>query len=139
MIFPTPEAAEFAFYAALETGDLNAMTAVWEGGENIVCIHPMGPRLQGAEQLRESWRRIFNSGAKLRFHISGAHGVIQDDLAIRVVYEHITVLGAEEQPAQPIIATNVYRRTADGWRLILHHASPGPASSGPRSPSSQLH
>ena len=24
----------------------------------------------------------------------------------------------------PILATNVYRRQADGWRLVLHHASP---------------
>jgi len=139
MSFPTPETAEFAFYAALETGDLDAMMAVWEGGEHIVCIHPMGPRLQGVAQLRESWRQIFSSGVKLRFHISGAHSVIQDDLAIRVVYEHITVLGVEEQPAQPVIATNVYRRTVGGWRLILHHASPGPASGGQPNPSSQLH
>jgi len=27
----------------------------------------------------------------------------------------------------PIVATNVYLRTAAGWRMIVHHASPAPA------------
>ncbi len=27
-----------------------------------------------------------------------------------------------------VIATNVYHRTAQGWRLVAHHASPGTAS-----------
>jgi hypothetical protein len=27
-----------------------------------------------------------------------------------------------------VIATNVYHRTAQGWRLVAHHASPGTTS-----------
>lgn len=27
-------------------------------------------------------------------------------------------------PKPPILATNAYRRTPDGWRLFLRHASP---------------
>lgn len=125
--FPTPEATESAFYNALERADLAAMMAVWEDSEAIVCIHPLGPRLQGTVQIRENWRRIFNSGVRLRFRISGVHRLMQGDWAIHIIYENITVLGAEEQPAQPIIATNIYRRTPEGWRMVLHHASPGPA------------
>jgi len=26
-----------------------------------------------------------------------------------------------------VVATNVYLRTAAGWRMIVHHASPAPA------------
>jgi hypothetical protein len=29
----------------------------------------------------------------------------------------------------PVIATNVYVRGPLGWRMIVHHASPAPASS----------
>jgi ketosteroid isomerase-like protein len=86
----------------------------------------MGPRLQGVRQVRESWRQIFNSNVQLRFRIAGVHRLYQDNLAFHIVYEHITVIGAKEQPAQPIIATNIYRRQKQGWRLVVHHASPGP-------------
>jgi len=30
-------------------------------------------------------------------------------------------------PTAWVIATNVYLKTALGWRLVLHHASPGSA------------
>lgn len=122
----TPEEAEYAFYSAIEGLNLEVMMAVWEVSDIIVCVHPMGPRLQGVRQVRESWRQIFNSNVQLRFRIAGVHRVYQDNLAFHVVYEHITVIGAEEQPAQPIIATNIYRRQPHGWHLVVHHASPGP-------------
>ncbi len=125
--FTNPEAAEYAFYVAIEGADLEAMMTVWEPSETIVCIHPLGPRLQGPQQIRASWRQILNSGVRLRFRIEGVQGLMQGDLAVRIVYEHITVLGTDEQPAQPVIATNIYRRTPVGWHIILHHASPGPA------------
>lgn len=124
--YTTPEAAEYAFYSAIEGINLEAMMAVWEVSDVIVCIHPMGPRLQGVRQVRESWRHIFSSNVQLRFRIAGVHRLYQDNLAFHIVYEHITVIGAKEQPAQPIIATNIYRRQQQGWHLVVHHASPGP-------------
>jgi ketosteroid isomerase-like protein len=37
-------------------------------------------------------------------------------------------------PAQAfVIATNVYLKTAQGWRLVAHHASPGTAQEVPTS------
>ena len=48
--FPTSQDAENAFYDALERADLDAMMAVWAEDEEIVCVHPTGPRLAGHEQ-----------------------------------------------------------------------------------------
>lgn len=124
--FPTPDAAESAFYNALESADLDAMMAVWEDSNAIVCIHPLGPRLQGTASVRAGWRRVFQSGVQLRFQLGDLHRLHQGDLAVHSVYEHISVLQADEQPTQPVIATNIYRRTAAGWRLVLHHAAPAP-------------
>lgn len=138
--FATPESAEYAFYSAIEGIDLEAMMAVWEPSATIICIHPMGPRLQGTHQVRESWQRIFSSGVRLRFRIDGVHNMCQSDLAVRTVYEYITVLGAEEQPVQPIIATNIYRYHARSWRMVVHHASPGPSmGASQRGSAEQLH
>ena len=58
-LYPTPDDAENAFYDAFERGDLPAMMAVWAEDEDIICVHPTGPRLCGQDQVRESWAKIF--------------------------------------------------------------------------------
>lgn len=124
--FASPEAAEFAFYAAIESADLDGMRRVWEPGEDCACVHPLGPRLQGRPQVLEGWKRIFGGGTRLRFTIGSVRELDSGELRVRLVQEQIAVLDADEQPAQPVLATNVYRRGSDGgWRMVLHHASPG--------------
>ena len=124
--FPTPQDAEAAFYEALETADLDAMMEVWAEDEEIVCVHPGGPRLAGFEQVRGSWAEIFGSGQQLKVHISNQVVLSGMMLAIHSVHENILVQG-ESRSRAPITATNVYLRTGKGWRMILHHGSPAPA------------
>ena len=63
----TAEAAEKAFYASFEAGDLPAMMQVWSDTPDICCIHPMGRALQGPAAVREGWAGIFSSGQRLHF------------------------------------------------------------------------
>src|SRR5450631_4297752 len=67
--FATSQDAEQAFYSALQKSDLEAMMAVWAEDEDIYCVHPSGARLNGIDQIRESWRQIFAGGATLRFQL----------------------------------------------------------------------
>jgi len=48
---------------------------------------------------------------------------------VHSVHEVITVAG-ELRARAPVVATNVYLRTATGWRMIAHHASPAPGPAG---------
>jgi len=123
--FPTPQDAEAAFYEALESADLEAMMQVWAEDEEIVCVHPGGPRLAGFEQVRGSWAQILGSGQRLKVQVT--HQVVLSSmmLAIHSVHENITVEGESRQRAA-VAATNVYLRTGGGWRMILHHGSPTP-------------
>jgi uncharacterized protein (TIGR02246 family) len=125
-IFPTAQDTESAFYEALERGDLEAMMAVWAEDEEIVCVHPSGARLVGQDQVRESWAKIFASGQRLRVEITQQVALCGVMFAVHNVHENFTV---EQEPRQRprAIATNVYVRTAAGWRMIAHHASPAPA------------
>jgi len=124
--FPTPQDAEAAFYEALETADLEAMMEVWAEDEEIVCVHPGGPRLAGFEQVRGSWAQILGSGRRLKVQVSEQVVLSSMMLAIHSVHENITVEG-ESRPRGAVAATNVYLRTGKGWRMILHHGSPAPA------------
>lgn len=125
-IFPTAQDAENAFYEALERSDLEGMMAVWAEDEDIVCVHPGGARLTGQDQVRESWAKIFAAGGRARLHISQQVAISAMMLAVHSVHENFHVEG-EAQPRPPIVATNVYLRTAAGWRMIVHHASPAAA------------
>ena len=130
--FPSAQDAENAFYEALERGDLEGMMAVWAEDEDIVCVHPAGPRLTGQDQIRESWARIFSAGPRARVHITNQVAISGMMLAVHSVHENFTLVGqargdAAAQPV-PVVATNIYLRTAAGWRMIVHHASPAPVA-----------
>ena len=127
-IFPTAQDAENAFYEALERGDLEGMMSVWAEDEDIICVHPTGPRLSGQDQVRESWAKIFSGGAGPRVRITQQVAVTGMMIAVHSVHENFTSEG-DARSQVPVVATNVYLRTAAGWRMIVHHASPAPVQS----------
>ena len=124
-IFPAAQDAQNAFYEAFERCDLETMMAVWSEDEDIVCVHPAGQRLCGQAEVREVWRQMFAGGPNMRVQISQQAVITGMMLEVHSVHEIITVAG---EPRPPMIATNVYVRTAAGWRMIVHHASPAPAA-----------
>ncbi|MGH8670647.1 MAG: YybH family protein [Burkholderiales bacterium] len=139
-VFPTPQDAEEAFYTAFERASLDDMMEVWADDETILCIHPMGPMLQGTPAVQESWRQLFNGAAALRFHISDPQYFRDGLLSVHIVRENIYV-GDDTKPQPPILATNVYQLTEQGWRMVLHHASPSSpvATTAPETKPSVLH
>jgi uncharacterized protein (TIGR02246 family) len=122
-LFPTPDDAESAFYEAFERGDLAAMMVVWAEGEDVVCVHPSGPRLVGFDAVRDSWMQIFGGGSKLSVRVTESRRLDGPSVAVRSVVEAITTPGSEGSP-QFVNATNVYVLTDAGWRIAVHHASP---------------
>ena len=129
-IYPTPQDAEAAFYEALERGDYDAMATVWAEDEDILCVHPGGPRLRGSDEVLSQWKRIFEGGQRLQLRIT--HQVVISGMlfAVHSVQENITIEGEGPTP-QSVVATNVYQRIGAGWRMIVHHASPVPAAAPP--------
>ena len=126
-IFPTAQDAENAFYEALERCDLDGMMAVWAEDEEIVCVHPAGGRLSGQDQVRESWAKIFAGGPRATVRIEQQVAISGMMLAVHSVFETFSLPEKAAGQPVPIVATNVYLRTAAGWRMIVHHASPAPA------------
>lgn len=103
--FATPDAAEAAFYQAFEAADLETLLAVWDDAGEVACIHPMGPRIEGGEPVRDSWRRILLSGPRLRFRVSNVRATVVGDVAVHLVDEVVTVI--EEGREALLHATNV--------------------------------
>jgi len=123
--FPTAHDAEAACYEALERADLEAMMEVWAEDEEIACVHPGGARLSGTDAIRESFRQLFAAGTRMRVRLSNQTQLNAMMVSIHSVHENIVVAG-ETKARGVIVATNVYQRSAAGWRMVLHHASPAP-------------
>jgi len=119
----SPEATETAFYRAFAATDLAAMARLWLSGEEARCIHPGGDLLAGATAVLESWRQIFAGAAAPTVRHRLLHSTAAAHLSIHLVEERIGRANADVEGLTRVIATNVYRETANGWRMVLHHAT----------------
>ena len=126
-IFTSPQDAALAFYQAFEGKDVDAMMATWAEDEDIVCVHPGGPRLVGYEAVRIGWEQLFAGETKLSFRLDEIVVIETVGLAMQSAVEHVTV-GNDPKARGAAIATNVYLRTPLGWRIVVHHASAAPAT-----------
>jgi ketosteroid isomerase-like protein len=122
----TADEVEAAFYEALQRGDIDALMACWADEDEVFCVHPGGPRLVGPGAIRAAFEQMFANGA---IHARPAHVRKIDALASSVhnVLERIEVLTVEGPRHAFVLATNVYHKTAQGWRMVAHHASAGTA------------
>ncbi len=136
--FATAAQAQRAFYRAIERADLAQMMAVWAEEDDIVCIHPGGPRHKGLEEVRESWKRIFARGPELKFELVEQRTLPGRILSVHSVIERITHIRGEFMPTSAI-ATNILLLSNRGWQMLVHHASPIPEQQVAAGPPSVLH
>jgi uncharacterized protein (TIGR02246 family) len=120
----SPDDIEQQFYEALQRADIEQLMAVWSDDDDVVCVHPGGPRVVGPGAVRAAFEAIFANGAidvrpdrvrRLHTHACAVHSVV----------ERVQVMTAEGARSAAVLATNVYVKTAMGWRMAAHHASPG--------------
>jgi ketosteroid isomerase-like protein len=119
-----PDDTEAAFYEALQSGDIEKLMACWGDEDEIVCVHPGGARLVGAGAIRASFDAMFSNGS-IYAHPIKVRKVEAMSASVHSVLERIEVLTDEGPRHAYVIATNVYHKTAQGWRMVAHHASPG--------------
>ena len=119
------EDVEHAFYDAIARADLEGLMALWADDEEIACIHPGAPRLQGHAAIRESWELIFERGP---VHIRPRHLHVTHNMmcAVHSVVEEVKRPDDPDWQEAHILATNVYLKTPQGWRIVLHHSSIAP-------------
>lgn len=118
---------EAAFYDALQNADLDKLMACWADEDDIVCIHPGGPRVVGATAIRATFEAMFANGS-IRAWPQKVRKTESVASSVHNLLEKVEVLTPQGPRQAWVIATNVYHRTAQGWRMVAHHASPGTAS-----------
>jgi ketosteroid isomerase-like protein len=77
----------------------------------------------GPAAIRASFEAIFANGG-IPVVPQQVHRLHQLGAALHHLVERIEVITAEGRQVGWVVATNVYVKAAQGWRLAAHHASP---------------
>ncbi len=115
---------EAAFYDALQTADIEKLMACWAEEDEVVCVHPGGPRVVGLGAIRAAFDLMFSNGS-IRAWPQHVRKVESMSSVVHSVLERIEIQTTTGPVYAHVLATNVFHKTAQGWRLVVHHASPG--------------
>lgn len=122
----TPDDIEQTFYEALHNADIQQLMSCWAEEDEIVCVHPGGPRLIGPGAIRAAFEAMFANGSVQAFP-ERVHKIESLACAVHHLVERVEVVGPQGPQNAWVIATNVYHKMPQGWRMVAHHASPGTA------------
>ena len=120
------------FYAAFENGDLDQMGMVWgddgEAGGAVVCVHPGGPMIRGRAAVLRSWALMMANTSYIQFVLTDVQTRVFGETAVLTCAENILTASDDDSAGFAaggrVATTNAFVRTADGWRMWLHHGSP---------------
>jgi len=128
------EAANQAFYDAVESSDLDGLEAVVLTGplaESVSVVHPGWPVLRGRREVMRSYALIMANTEYIQFFLTDVEVAVDGDVALVTCTENILSGGPAEEDGSAgslvggrVVATNVFRRGEGGWQLWVHHASP---------------
>jgi uncharacterized protein (TIGR02246 family) len=122
------EAVNTAFYQAFESADLDAMLDLWLEDPEALCVHPGALPVRGTSAISRSWALIMANTPYIQFFLTDVEVSVLDGVASVTCTEN--VLTGDERTGPDVfggaraVATNVFVRTDQGWRLWIHHASP---------------
>ena len=128
-------AANAAFYAALETCDLDAMSDVWEHSDRVTVTHPGWPTIRGWSKVSASWSAIFRNTGYIQFVLTDEEVSLHGDTAWVTLDENIIQSVDDEPVAEGDLAPlagarataiNVFVRESPdgGWAMVAHHSAP---------------
>jgi ketosteroid isomerase-like protein len=120
------EEANAAFYAAIEIGDLDQLEALWDAADDLVCVHPGAGLLTGRSRVLRSWAAILANVDYIQFVLSDVVVRVSGDTAVVTCTENVLTGDGTALHGGSAIATNVFRRRDDRWRLWVHHTSASP-------------
>jgi ketosteroid isomerase-like protein len=112
---------------ALVCGDPEPQKRLFSRGDDATLANPFGPPACGWAQVAQTLERVarlYQAAEPKRFE--RVSGYATADLAYIVEIERNQVWLASGEALVPVAlrATTIFRREADGWRVVHRHADP---------------
>jgi len=112
----SPDQLAEAFTTALNAQDLDAALDLW--ADEALFLPVVGTPVVGREAIRELLGALTSSETKL--HIETATTYMAGDTAVRVGRMKLVAAGGADGPTElPSNYVTVYRRDADGWKIVI--------------------
>ena len=118
--------ANEAFYRALESREMDVLDALWLHEGWVRCVHPARDAIVGWPAVRRSFHEIFAHTRWLHVTPTSVDVMVFGEIGVIACVENITIESEDEMGMTVAQATNIFRRTDGGWRMMHHHASPAP-------------
>jgi ketosteroid isomerase-like protein len=121
-------AVNAAFYEAFESADLDTMRDLWLDDPETLCVHPGALPVRGTAAIHRSWALIMANTPYIQFFLTDVEVSVWERVASVTCTENVLTgddrTGPDAFGGAKAVATNVFVRTDEGWRLWIHHASP---------------
>jgi len=129
------------YYAALSSllnGDAGPLMQIWSKTPDVTAMNPYGGREVGWQQLQPVFERVAQMcvGSRARVWLQDSLIRVGGELAyeIGIEFGEGIIMGKPTTISHRV--TNIYRREADGWKMVHRHTDLNPAE---QDVSSQLH
>ena len=118
--------ANDTFYRALEDREIDTMDALWLHEGWVRCVHPGRDAIVGWPGVRRSFEEIFAGTRLLHVTPTAIDVLVFGEIGVIACVENITTESEDEMGMIAAQATNIFRLTDGGWRMMHHHASSAP-------------
>lgn len=117
------------FYAAINqmaNGRKGAMADARSHGTTVTAMHPVGGRTTGWADVRDSFDQVAEMASEGKIGVKDQVFQVIGDMAYELGIEHGEFKMAGHHVSLDHRVTNIYKREAEGWKLVHHHADPSP-------------
>ena len=112
---------------AVINGDPEPQKPLWSKRDDVTLANPFGPPVRGWDAVRKTMERAasqLRAGEGLSFECISTYATT--DLAFELEIErcNVKVGGRDEAAPSALRVTTIFRREADGWKVVHRHADP---------------
>ena len=119
-----------SFYEAIETGDVDLLSAMWIDRPDTACSFPGTVPVRGTDDILRSWTVVMASMGYLQFFLTDVEVAYLADGAVAVVTCTENMLSdhglhtTESFVGARATSTSVFVLSRGRWFLHTHHAAP---------------
>jgi len=109
-------------------GDASKLASVWSHSATLTTLHPIGTGDVGNwDAIKGAYEGFAQLASDGSFELKDHSIHVLGDVAYEIGTEHVSgKLGGHPYSLASRV-TNIYRREADGWKMVHHHSEVSPA------------
>jgi ketosteroid isomerase-like protein len=103
------------------------MEDIWSHNSSVTALHPIGGRLVGWDNVRESYQDVAQIAEEGHVQLDDQIIQVIGDFAYEVGIDHGQATFAGYQVTLDYRVTNIYRNEEGSWKIVHRHADISPA------------